>query len=92
MNGTWIRRAIGLYTDGFRNLSSWGRSVWIIILIKLFILFAIIRVFFMPDILKKNFKTDEDRSNHVLENLTGPKTEVQVPFSPGSAIPLKTKR
>jgi hypothetical protein len=58
------------YIDGFKNLSLWGRNVWIIILIKLFIIFVIIRMFFMPDILKKNYKTDEQRSQHVLENLT----------------------
>jgi hypothetical protein len=58
------------YLDGFKDLSNWGRSVWIIILIKLFILFAIIRLFFMPDFLKKNFKSDEQRSKHVIENLT----------------------
>lgn len=58
------------YIDGFKDLSVWGRKVWIIILIKLFILFAIIRLLFMPDFLKKNYKTDEQRSKHVLENLT----------------------
>ncbi|MFA5814164.1 MAG: DUF4492 domain-containing protein [Bacteroidales bacterium] len=58
------------YIDGFKDLSVWGRSVWIIILIKLFILFVVIRLFFMPDVLKKNYKTDEQRSRHVLENLT----------------------
>lgn len=58
------------YIDGFKDLSVWGRNVWIIILIKLFILFVIIRLFFMPDFLKKNYKTDEQRSRHVLENLT----------------------
>jgi hypothetical protein len=63
-------KIFNFYVEGFRNLSSWGRSVWIIILIKLFILFAIIRLFFMPDILKKNFNTDQERSQHVLENLT----------------------
>jgi hypothetical protein len=60
------------YFDGFKDLSVWGRSVWIIILIKVFILFVIIRLFFMPDFLKKNYKTDELRSKHVLENLTAP--------------------
>jgi len=65
-----IYRVWRFYFDGFMNLSSWGRSVWIIILIKLFILFVIIRLFFMPDILKKNYKTDEQRSLHVLENLS----------------------
>ena len=29
----------------------------------------------MPDVLKKNYETDLDRSNHVLENLTGPKVD-----------------
>ena len=58
------------YLDGFKNLSSWGRSVWIIILIKLFILFVVIRLLFMPDVLKKNYKTDDQRASHVLENLT----------------------
>ncbi len=65
-----LKRVFRFYRDGFSNLSSWGRSVWIIILIKLFIMFAIIRVFFMPDVLKKEYKTDDERSRHVLENLT----------------------
>jgi len=61
------------YIDGFRNMESWGRKVWIIILIKLFIMFAILRIFFFPDFLKTNFKTNQERSQHVLEVLTEPK-------------------
>jgi uncharacterized membrane protein len=61
------------YLDGFRNMGSWGRKVWLIILIKLFIMFVILRIFFFPDFLKTNFKTDEERSQHVLEVLTEPK-------------------
>ena len=61
------------YFDGFRNMGSWGKKVWLIILIKLFIMFAILRLFFFPDFLKTNFKTDEERSQHVLEVLTEPK-------------------
>jgi hypothetical protein len=67
-----MNRILQFYIDGFRGLSSWGRKVWIIIIIKLFIMFAIIRLLFMPDVLKKDFKTDEQRSKHVLENLTIP--------------------
>jgi hypothetical protein len=58
------------YIGGFKNLSSWGKSLWIIILIKLFIILLIFRLLLMPDVLKKNFDTDEQRSKHVLENLT----------------------
>jgi len=58
------------YYDGFRNMSGWGRRVWLIILIKLFIMFAILKIFFFQDFLKENYKTDKERSEHVLEQLT----------------------
>jgi uncharacterized membrane protein len=61
------------YFNGFRNMSGWGRQVWLIILIKLFIMFAILKVFFFPDFLKTNFETDQERSDYVLEILTEPK-------------------
>jgi hypothetical protein len=47
-----------------------GKTLWTIILIKLFILFAILKVFFFPDILKKNFSSDEQRGDYVLEQLS----------------------
>ena len=46
-----------------------GKTLWAIVLIKLFIMFAILKVFFFPDILKKNFKTDSERGNYVYEQL-----------------------
>ena len=51
----------------------WGRRVWLIILIKLFIMFLILRIFFFPNFLKTNFSTDEERSRHVLEEITNTK-------------------
>jgi hypothetical protein len=66
-----LKRVFRFYYEGFRSMT-WGKSLWGIIIIKLFIMFAILRVFFFPDILEKEFETDEDRSNHVLEQLTNP--------------------
>ena len=54
-------------------MSSWGRQVWLIILIKLFIMFAILKLFFFPDFLNSNFESDKERSDYVLEQLTEPK-------------------
>lgn len=62
-------RIFRFYYEGFKTMT-WGRQLWIIIFIKLFIMFAILKVFFFPDFLKTNFKTDQDRSNHVIEELT----------------------
>lgn len=68
-----VQRIWRFYYNGFKNMSSWGRQVWLIIIIKLFIMFAILKVFFFPNFLKTNFDTDEARSDYVLEILTKPK-------------------
>jgi hypothetical protein len=51
-------RVFDLYYDGFRNMRL-GRTLWAIILIKLFIIFAILKVFFFPNFLKEQAKGDE---------------------------------
>ncbi|MFV0593084.1 MAG: DUF4492 domain-containing protein [Draconibacterium sp.] len=61
------------YSGGFKEMGSWGRQVWVIILVKLFIMFVILRIFFFPNFLKSNFETDQERGNHVLEVLTNSK-------------------
>ena len=66
-----VKRVFSFYYQGFRNMT-WGRKLWGIILIKLFIMFAVLRLFFFPDLLKRDFKSDEERANHVLEQLTYP--------------------
>jgi hypothetical protein len=65
-----VQRIWKFYLSGFRDLSNWGKQVWIIILVKLFIMFVILRIFFFPDFLKSNFDNDQDRSEHVMEILT----------------------
>ena len=57
------------YYQGFKSMTV-GKKLWTIIIIKLIILFLILKIFFFPDFLKTNFKTDEERSNHVIEQLT----------------------
>jgi len=68
-----INRIFRFYYDGFRTMSWWGKRVWIIILIKLFIMFLILKIFFFPDFLKVNFSNDRERGDYVLEQLTGNK-------------------
>lgn len=70
MRNNIVLRIIRFYVEGFRRMPGWGRYLWIIILVKAFFMFAILKVFFMPDLLEKNFKNDRDRAGYVLENLT----------------------
>ena len=57
------------YYQGFKKMTL-GKKLWAIVVIKLVIIFFVFRIFFFPNFLKSNFKTDEQRSNHVIEQLT----------------------
>ena len=50
-------------------MSDWGRKVWIIIIIKLFIIFVILKIFFFRDFLYSNYHDDKQRSEHVIDQL-----------------------
>ena len=56
------------YRDGFRNMT-WGRPLIWLILLKVFILFAILRVFFFKPVLAG--LSDEERSRVVGERIAG---------------------
>jgi len=58
-----------LYYEGFRDMTV-GKTLWGIILLKLFIMFVILKMFFFPNFMKTNFESDEERSSHVIEQLT----------------------
>jgi hypothetical protein len=57
------------YYQGFKSMTI-GKKLWAIILIKLVIIFLILKVFFFPDFLKTRFETDKDRGDYVIEQLT----------------------
>ena len=67
-------RIFRFYVDGFRNMTL-GKTLWTIILIKLFIMFFVLKLFFFPNILNANFNTDEERAEHVGMELTFPVPE-----------------
>ncbi len=64
-----LKKVFQFYIDGFSNMTI-GKKLWLIVLIKLFIMFAILKVFFFPNLLQTNFDSDKDRSNHVIEQIT----------------------
>ena len=63
-----FRKVYEFYRDGFRNMEV-GKTLWIIILIKLAIMFLILRVFFFRPELSR-YDTDAEKAEHVIENLT----------------------
>lgn len=58
-----IRQVFRFYMEGFREMRL-GKTLWLIILIKLFIMFFILRLFFFPDYLGQ-FDTEAEKEEHV---------------------------
>jgi uncharacterized membrane protein len=68
----FLYRVFDLYYDGFRNMKL-GRTLWTIILIKLFIMFAILKVFFFPNFLKQHAEKGQE-AEYVAKELSLPLT------------------
>ncbi|MCR4604265.1 MAG: DUF4492 domain-containing protein [Prevotella sp.] len=52
-------RAFHLYYDGFRSMTL-GKTLWAVILVKLFIMFVILKVFFFPNFLSSHAEEGEE--------------------------------
>ena len=65
--GFWAR-AVDLYVDGFRSMTV-GKTLWLIIAIKLFVFFVIIKILFFPNFLASKSDSDEGKAQYVREQL-----------------------
>ena len=70
-----VKKIIDFYISGFRSMTT-GKYLWIIILIKLFIMFAILKLFFFKGELSK-YDTQEEKSRHVIEQLIDKAPEIE---------------
>lgn len=65
-----MKRAIvaiyNFYVEGFRNMT-WGRQLWWVILLKVVLLFLVLRVFFFKPVLAD--KSDEQKIEYVSNQL-----------------------
>lgn len=65
-----LKKIYNFYIDGFKTMSFTSKKLWLIIFIKLFIMFAILKVFFFKDDLGSRFDNDKNKSEYVIDNLT----------------------
>lgn len=60
-------RIFRFYLEGFRSMDL-GRTLWAIILIKLFIMFIVLKIFFFPRYLNQ-FDTKSEKEDYVSKEL-----------------------
>lgn len=71
-------RVFRFYVGGFRRMTL-GRTLWILIVIKLIIMFGILKLFFFQGFLETKFSTDNQRATYVIEQMTQ--------FVPNTTVP-----
>ncbi|NPA11558.1 MAG: DUF4492 domain-containing protein [Epsilonproteobacteria bacterium] len=64
-----FKRILFFYIDGFKNLSDLGRKLWVIIIIKLVVIFVVIKAFFFPTLSSK-IKSKQAQQELYIKQLT----------------------
>ncbi len=65
-----IRNVYRFYRDGFSEMSLTSRKLWLILIVKLAIMFLILKLFFFQGHLSSRFDSEEEKSEYVRNQLT----------------------
>lgn len=57
-----------MFWEGFKAMKL-GRVLWMIVIIKLCIMFLILKPFFFPNFLKSRYSDDDSKADHVRNEL-----------------------
>lgn len=68
----FFTRVIDLYVDGFRSMTV-GKKLWILIIIKLIVIFALLKLFFFQDFLSRSCSTDDEKAAKVRQEISDDK-------------------
>ncbi len=63
------RKILNFYIEGFRSMTI-GKSLWVLIIFKLIVLFLVLKLFFFPNVLEENYDDDAQRAGAVRSALT----------------------
>jgi len=64
-----LKNIFTFYYSGFKNMT-WGKTLWVVILVKIFVMFGILKLFFFKDFLNSKFNNETEKSNYVIEEFT----------------------
>ena len=63
-----LQNLFHFYYDGFRNMTL-GKSLWVVIIVKLLIIFGFLIIYIYDNSLRAKFQTQEEKSEFVSKNL-----------------------
>ena len=67
---SFLYRVYDLYYDGFRHMTL-GRTLWAVIIVKLVVIFLVLKLFFFPNFIKEHAQEGQEAefvANQTLNN------------------------
>ncbi len=64
----FLTNIVLFYKDGFKNMRV-GKKLWVIIAIKFFLFFVVLKLLYFPNFLDSHFSNDKDKANFVINHL-----------------------
>jgi len=58
-----------MFWEGFTSMSRMSKTLWIVAIVKLIIMFFILKPFFFPNLLDTNYENEADKAEHVRTEL-----------------------
>lgn len=58
-----------MFWDGFTHMTWLGKTLWILVILKLIFMFGIIKPFFSPNYLDSKFNTEDEKATYVSDQL-----------------------
>ncbi len=71
----YLKKLIFLYKEGLKHQTKTSRLLWILVAVKLLIMFGVLKLFFFPNYLNTKFDTDQEKSEYVSKILTNQKID-----------------
>lgn len=62
-------KILRFYIDGFKNMKI-GKTLWLLIAIKLLIMFCVVKILFFNETLNTKFQSPSQKADFVIKNLT----------------------
>ena len=66
-----VKNILSFYIEGFKSMTL-GKSLWLMIILKVIFLIVLMKFLFFPNFLSTNFENDEERSSYVRQTLATP--------------------
>ncbi|PLB85561.1 DUF4492 domain-containing protein [Dysgonamonadaceae bacterium] len=58
-----------MFWDGFTHMTWLGKTLWIVVILKLIFMFGIIKPIFSPNYLDSKFNTEDEKASYVTDQL-----------------------